>query len=139
MTNLTTSYCSTAKELSTAASTRADVIYIEGDLKRHVIRIKATGAAAWTICAGAIAVAVVCYLNAPGAALAAPPEGGRRPCRRGLPVRGGSRDPGLCRSTCPGHRCGCRRRGRAEHPAGPVQGSREGKGPAEAGAEILSL
>ena len=76
MKNQSVSYCSTAKDLSTAMSSDTDVIYIEGDLKKHVIRIKAIGGVAWAVCAAAIAVAVVCYLNAPVAVVAAPPAGG---------------------------------------------------------------
>ena len=64
----------TEKELGQALKSKQDTIEIEGDLRRKIIRIKATGAIAWCVAIGAIAVAVVAILAAPatGGASAAP-------------------------------------------------------------------
>jgi len=56
---------SSEKELGEALKTQQDTIEIEGDLAKKVIRIKATGAVAWGVAIGAIAVAVVAILTSP--------------------------------------------------------------------------
>ena len=48
----------TEKELGEALKNNQDTIEIEGDLANKVIRIKATGAVAWGVCIGCVAVAV---------------------------------------------------------------------------------
>jgi hypothetical protein len=59
----------TEKELANAIKCNADEIEVEGDLKNHIIRIKATGKAAWGVCIGALAVVVVTLIAAPGAGI----------------------------------------------------------------------
>lgn len=49
----------TSKELGVALKEERDEIEIDGDLKKKVIRIKATGKVAWVIAFGAITVAVI--------------------------------------------------------------------------------
>ena len=68
--------CTTEKELSAAIKSKKDEILIEGDLKEHVIRIKATGKVAWTVCAGSLAAAIAFYIATPAATVAATPAGG---------------------------------------------------------------
>lgn len=53
------------KELASSLKNGDDTIIIEGDLCNKVIRIKATGTAAWIIAVGAIGVAVVAVMSAP--------------------------------------------------------------------------
>lgn len=48
-----------AKGLGEAIKENAELIEIEGDLAKKVIKIKATGKAAWAVAIGAIAVAIV--------------------------------------------------------------------------------
>lgn len=48
----------TEEDLGHALKNNVDTIIIEGDLVKRVIRIRATGKAAWIIAAGAIAVAI---------------------------------------------------------------------------------
>lgn len=55
----------TEKELAKQIENNADIIIIEGSLKDKVIRIKATGKAAWIVAIGAIGVAVASFLSAP--------------------------------------------------------------------------
>ena len=55
----------TEKELAKQIENNADMIIIEGSLKDKVIRIKATGKAAWIVAIGAIGVAVAGILAAP--------------------------------------------------------------------------
>ncbi|MBV0934900.1 hypothetical protein [Marinobacterium weihaiense] len=52
----------TEEELAEALEKEEDTIEIEGDLKRKVLRIKATGKVAWIIAVGAIGAAVVAVL-----------------------------------------------------------------------------
>lgn len=54
-----------SKELGNAIKDGEDYIYVEGDLKNRVIRIKATGKIAWALAAGSLAAAVTCYLAIP--------------------------------------------------------------------------
>jgi hypothetical protein len=54
-----------AKSLGKALKTNEDTITIEGDLRKKVIRIKATGKIAWAIALGAIGAAVYLVLSAP--------------------------------------------------------------------------
>lgn len=49
---------SNAEELSIAIKNEEDIIIVEGDLAKSVIRIKATGKMAWIICFSAI---VACF------------------------------------------------------------------------------
>ncbi len=59
----------TKEELNDAMKRGDNTIEIEGDLANRVVRIKATGAVAWAIAAGAIGIAVY-------AAIALIPSGG---------------------------------------------------------------
>lgn len=68
--------CETPKELAEAIKNKEDTIYIEGDLKNKVIRIKATGKAAWGVCAVALGAAIVCYIATPTATVVTTPVGG---------------------------------------------------------------
>lgn len=65
-----------AKELGEAIKNKEEYIYIEGDLKNKIIKIKATGKIAWAIAGVAIASAVGLYLSAPATAVATAPAGG---------------------------------------------------------------
>lgn len=69
-------YCKTPKELGKALKDQEETIVIEGDLKNKVFRIKATGKVAWGVCAAALGTAILCYLAAPAATVAATPAGG---------------------------------------------------------------
>ena len=55
-------------DLAKALKENEDTIEIRGDLADKVIRIKATGTAAWIIAVGAIAVAVTAVIMSGGAA-----------------------------------------------------------------------
>ena len=55
----------TSKELGEAIKSNEDYIYVEGDLKNKVIRIKATGKIAWASAAGSLAAAITLYLTLP--------------------------------------------------------------------------
>lgn len=55
----------TAKELGLAIKNNEEYIYVEGDLKNKVIRIKATGKIAWALAASSLAAAITCYLAIP--------------------------------------------------------------------------
>lgn len=68
--------CTTAKEFADAIKNNEDEILIEGDLKNHIFRIKATGKIAWAVCAGCLTAAIVFYLATPAATVAATPVGG---------------------------------------------------------------
>lgn len=48
----------TAKELGEALKRGDDSIEIEGNLKEHVIKVKATGKGVWAVCIAGISVAV---------------------------------------------------------------------------------
>ena len=65
----------TAKELGEAIKSNEEYIYVEGDLKNRVLKIKITGRIAWGIAGAAIAVAVGLYLAAPVAGAATAPAG----------------------------------------------------------------
>ena len=56
------------KELGEALKNEQDTIEIEGDLKKKVLKIKATGKVAWVVAIGAIGVAVVVAVSSGGAA-----------------------------------------------------------------------
>lgn len=71
-----TSLCTTEKELAGAIKNKADEIIIEGDLRNHVLRIKATGKVAWAVCAVALAAAIAFYIATPGVTVVATPVGG---------------------------------------------------------------
>ena len=68
--------CETSKELAEAIKNKEDTIYIEGDLKNKVIRIKATGKVAWGVCAAALGAAIACYIATPAATAVTTPVGG---------------------------------------------------------------
>ncbi|MDE7354433.1 MAG: hypothetical protein K2O06_15485 [Acetatifactor sp.] len=68
--------CKTPKELGEAIKEKEEFIYIEGDLKNQVIRIKATGKVAWGVCAVALGMAITFYVATPAATVAATPVGG---------------------------------------------------------------
>ena len=59
---------STASELGSAIKENVDEIVIDGDLKKLVFRIKATGKVAWLVAIGAIAVAILFVVTSPGSA-----------------------------------------------------------------------
>lgn len=61
---MATAYVKSEKELGAALKSGADMIEIEGDLSRKVLRIKATGKVAWCVAIGAIGVAVTAILLA---------------------------------------------------------------------------
>ncbi|MFM5536975.1 hypothetical protein ACET8U_06965 [Aeromonas veronii] len=58
----------TEKDLGEALKQERDTIEIEGDLKKKVLRIKATGNVAWAVAIGAISVAVIVALGSGGTA-----------------------------------------------------------------------
>ena len=60
--NMSSARVRTEKELGEALKEEKDTIEIEGDLRRKVIKIKATGKVAWVVAIGAIGVAVVATL-----------------------------------------------------------------------------
>jgi hypothetical protein len=66
----------TAQELGKAIKANEEYIYIEGDLKNKVIRIKAVGKVAWLIAGGSIAAAIYLYLSTPATTAASVPLGG---------------------------------------------------------------
>lgn len=68
--------CTTAKELADAIKNSEDEIIVEGDLKKGVLRIKATGKVAWGVCAVALTSAIAFYIATPGATIAATPVAG---------------------------------------------------------------
>lgn len=53
------------KDLGRAIKNGEDSVYIEGDLMRKVIIIKATGNVAWAVVAAAVTISVVAILAAP--------------------------------------------------------------------------
>ncbi len=55
------------KDLGEALKDKQDTIEIEGDLRKKVLRIKATGKVAWAIAIGAIALAVAIVIGTGGA------------------------------------------------------------------------
>ena len=57
-----------AKALGKAIKHKQSTIEVEGDLAKHVIRIKATGAVAWGVCIIAMAIAVTSIVTAPATA-----------------------------------------------------------------------
>lgn len=68
-------YCKNEKDLKDAINDKEDEIYIEGDVKNWVIKIKATGSVAWAVCIGCIAIAIAIII-ASGPAAAVKPEAG---------------------------------------------------------------
>ena len=66
----------TIKELVELILKGAVIIEIEGDLVNKVVRIKATGSAAWIVAIGAVGVAVLAVTAAPAAAVVPPAEAG---------------------------------------------------------------
>lgn len=57
-----------AKDLGKAIKREQSTIEVEGDLAKHVIRIKATGAVAWGVCITAMAIVVASIVTAPATA-----------------------------------------------------------------------
>lgn len=66
----------TATELGNAIKEKEDYIYIEGDLKNKVTRIKAVGTTAWIIAGGSLATAIALYLATPATTAVSSPVGG---------------------------------------------------------------
>lgn len=66
----------TSKELGKAIKNKEDVIIVEGDLKKRIIRIKATGKVAWAIAGASVAAAVTLYVITPAASVASAPAAG---------------------------------------------------------------
>lgn len=67
---------STSKELGQAIKQEKDTIEVVGDLKKKVLRIKATGKVAWIIAFAAIGCAVYSIVSAPVAAATTAPAAG---------------------------------------------------------------
>lgn len=66
--------CRNKSELAEAIKKDAkDIVIIDADLKRHVLRISATGKIAWAVAIGAIGVAIVTAVMAPGPGTVAGP------------------------------------------------------------------
>jgi hypothetical protein len=66
----------TATELGKAIKEKEDYIYIEGDLKNKVVRIKAVGTTAWILAGGSLATAIALYLATPATTVVSAPVGG---------------------------------------------------------------
>jgi len=66
----------TSEELGKAIKAQEEFIYIEGDLKRKIVRLKATGKIAWGIAGASIASAVALYLATPAVTVATAPAAG---------------------------------------------------------------
>jgi hypothetical protein len=66
----------TKKELANAAKRGESQIIIEGDLAKHVLRIKLIGPIAWAVAFVSIGGAVYFYLATPSATVASAPLGG---------------------------------------------------------------
>jgi len=66
----------TAKELGVALKKNESYIYVEGDLKNKIIKIKLAGKLAWVVAGGAIAAAVALYIATPAATVATAGAGG---------------------------------------------------------------
>ena len=66
----------TSKELGEAIKSNEDYIYVEGDLKNKVIRIKATGKIAWALAVGSLATAITLYLTLPATLTVSTTAGG---------------------------------------------------------------
>jgi hypothetical protein len=56
----------TAAELGKAIKEQQNEIEIEGDIKNHIVRIRAVGKVAWVIAVGAIAVAITAIIATAG-------------------------------------------------------------------------
>ncbi|MGN0167853.1 MAG: hypothetical protein ACI4AB_07415 [Acetatifactor sp.] len=69
-------YCKSEKELAEAIKSNEDTIYIEGNLKDKVIRIKATGKVAWGVCATGLSAAILLYVATKPTMLVNPPAAG---------------------------------------------------------------
>lgn len=65
--------CRKPKELAEALKNQENEIIIEGDLKNHVIRIKAVGNVSWGVCAASLAAAIALYHAALAAGVIAAP------------------------------------------------------------------
>lgn len=63
-------FAKTADELGKFIKDDIDVIEIEGDLRRKVLKIKATGKIAWAVVVGAITVAIASVTIVPIAGMA---------------------------------------------------------------------
>ena len=81
--------CKTSKEFAKAVKDKEETIIIEGDLKNHVLRIKATGKVAWGVCFSALAIAIVALLSSPGAAVVTGGPGGAALVAGGFAAVGG--------------------------------------------------
>ncbi len=57
---------STENDLGKALKVKQDTIEIEGDLKKKVLRIKATGKVSWAIALAAIGIAVIIIISTGG-------------------------------------------------------------------------
>lgn len=66
----------TSKELGEALKNNESYIYVEGDLKNKVLKIKVAGRLAWAIAGGSIATAVALYIATPAATAATAGVGG---------------------------------------------------------------
>ena len=70
------SVVTTKKELANVAKRGESQIIIEGDLAKHVLRIKLIGPIAWAVAFVSIGGAVYFYLATPSATVASAPLGG---------------------------------------------------------------
>lgn len=68
--------CKEPKDLAKAMKENQDEIIIEGDLKNHVLKIKAVGSVAWAVCFASLAVAIALIIASPAATAAFTPAGG---------------------------------------------------------------
>lgn len=66
----------TSEELGKAIKAKEEYIYIEGDLRKRIIRIKATGKIAWAVAGTSVAAAVGLYLATPVATATTAPAAG---------------------------------------------------------------
>ena len=66
----------TSKELGKALKNNESYIYVEGDLKNKIIRIKIAGRLAWAVAGASIATAVALYLASPAATITTGGVGG---------------------------------------------------------------
>ncbi len=62
---MATAKVDTEQDLGKALKDDADTIEINGDLRKKVLRIKATGKVAWVVAIGAIAIAITAIMVSP--------------------------------------------------------------------------
>lgn len=70
------SICTEPKEVAKAVESKQDEIFIEINLGKKVLRIKAIGKIAWAVCAASLAAAIAFFIATPAATAALTPAGG---------------------------------------------------------------